>query len=379
MCLPPFRDLLDSSQSLPRLSNPQATDAELVVTRASFFNEPQRLALDRYLEERLDEFRQAADRDERAPRFASIFITDRLGTQLAAAHDEDVASVSIGKNYAHRTYFHGGPVELPEFPRPQEGAQHITATHLSNVFLSSTTKKQKVAIASPILADASPDMPGASGKEFLGIFVLTINLGDFEFFRSSVSQQRDRFAVLVDGRDGADTGTILQHPLFDELLGAKFSLPDVFKEPQYRVPAALLHGKGGLYDDPLGKYPGYGSESQRTKQAAMSGFYAKRWVAAAAPVYSPALDATSNSGLMALVQSDYDGVVGPARELGNQFIRNSLWMLTVVIVISLSLWYIVVRLFREPRSAPRRSIGAAPDSTPLHGMSTLAAPTRRAD
>ena len=80
---------------------------------------------------------------------------------------------------------------------------------------------------------------------------------------------------------------------------------------------------------------------------------------------------------MALVQSDYDGVVGPARELGNQFIRNSLWMLAVVITVSFALWYIVVRMFREQRAATRGKAGTTADSTPLHGISTLAAPTRK--
>ena len=165
-CLPPFRGLLDSSQQLPILSNPQATDAELAQAKKAFFHEPQRLALDRYLEERLDAFRRATERDPRAPQFASIFVTDSLGTQLAAAHEEDVTSQSIGENFAHRTYFYGGAVELPKFSRPQENARHITRTHLSNVFLSNTTKKWKVAISSPILVDASPETPGAGQGVF---------------------------------------------------------------------------------------------------------------------------------------------------------------------------------------------------------------------
>lgn len=380
LCLPTFREVIDSSQQLPKLSSPQVTDAEMQAARAGFLNEPQRLALDHYLEERLAAYRDAARSDSRAPRFASIFVTDQRGTQLAAAHDEDVASQSIGDNFAHRTYFHGGPVELPEFPRPQESPQHITQTHLSNVFKSRTTKKWKVAISSPIYADIDPEMSGTIRKEFLGIFVLTVNLGDFEFFRTAVAEDHTRFAVLVDGREGEDTGTILQHPLFDKLLSVRRALPDAFLEAQYRVPADLLRGEGRVYDDPLGQYGGSGTPEQIEYERQLAAFYARPWIAAASPVQSPSMaNGDTESGLVVLVQADYDGVVGPARELGNQFIRNSLWMLTVVIVISLSLWYIVVRLFREPRSPPRRTIGAAPDSTPLHGMSTLAAPTRRAD
>ena len=207
--------------------------------------------------------------------------------------------------------------------------------------------------------------------------MLTINLGDFEFFRSSVSRNRDQFAVLVDGRDGDDTGTILQHPLFDELRQSGSKLANVFEQSKYRVPPNLIRGEGGMYDDPLGNYPGYGTEEQRAEQVRLARFYSKRWVAAAKPVRSPSLDESTSSGLMALVQSDYDSVVGPARALGNQFIRNSLWMLAVVITVSLALWYIVVRMFREQRSGMHNKASPAADSTPLHGISTLAAPTKQ--
>jgi hypothetical protein len=75
--------------------------------------------------------------------------------------------------------------------------------------------------------------------------------------------------------------------------------------------------------------------------------------------------------LLVVVQSKYQSVVRPARELGQQFIRNSFWMLTVMIAVSLSLWYIVVRLFREPRAGLNRPATPVPESTPLHKMTTV--------
>jgi eukaryotic-like serine/threonine-protein kinase len=366
---PPLFELLGHSQHLAKLSDPQIAEAEIEPTREAFLNEAQRITLDRYLEERLATYRKLAEQDKHAPRFASVFIVDRYGTQVAAAHDEDVQSQSIGKNFAHRTYFHGGPVELPQFPRPQENARHIESTHLSNVFKSTTTKKWKVAVATPIFRERlREDLAPSEEREFMGVLVMTVNLGDFEFFRTTMSPEHNRFAVLVDGRPGDGTGTILQHPLFDELLAERRSLPEEFRETKYRVPADLLAGKGREYDDPLGQF---------RDPLGRAGEYARRWIAATSQVRSPAAAANAESGLVVLVQSDYDAVVRPARQLGNQFIRNSLWMLAVVITVSLALWYIVVRLFRESHRPARPAVRPSAVSEPLHGLPTLPAPTKQ--
>lgn len=363
---PPLFGLLDESRNLAKLSDPQSTEAEIIAAQSQFLNESSRLALDRYLTSRLSVYQRIAKQDRNAPRFASIFITDRFGTQIAAAHDEDIQSESIGKNFAHRTYFHGGSVELPKFHRPQLNARHITAPHLSTVFKSSTTKRWKVAIAAPIFREAlREDLTGTGEKDFMGILVFTVNLGDFEFFRTTMSPDHDRFAVLVDGREGSDAGTVLQHPLHDELLTELPSLPESLFDPEYRVPADLIRGKGREYDDPLGKFPDNLGLAER---------YARRWVAAASRVRSPrAAAGTADSGLVVLVQSDYQSVVRPARRLGQQFVRNSSWMLVVMAAVSLGLWYIVVRTFREPRAGLKRPATPMPESTPLHGMTTIAA------
>jgi hypothetical protein len=43
-----------------------------------------------------------------------------------------------------------------------------------------------------------------------------------------------------------------------------------------------------------------------------------------------------------------------------------------MVTVSLSLWYIVVRLFRESTAGLNRPATPMPISTPLHGMTTLA-------
>jgi serine/threonine protein kinase len=369
---PKFFEVVDTSPNLAILANAQTRESELAPARAAFYEELERRALDSYLLERLKTYQRQAERDERAPRFASIFVTDRVGTQIASAFDDESVSKSIGANWAHRTYFHGGPIELPEFPRPQPNARHIDQTHLSAVFLSTTQKKWKVAISTPIYRE---DPEKAGRQVFEGILVLTVNLGDFEISHTDPSAVRDRFAVLVDGRPGDDQGTILQHPLYEELQADLGFLPQEFFGKEYRVPVALLApGAGQLYEDPLSKYPAATGADVNAKIQALASEYDRQWLAAAAPVLPPiGAGEHSQSGLIVLVQSDYQTAVQPARQLGKKFMRNSFWMLVVMAAVSLGLWYIVVRTFREPRAGLKRRATPTPESTPLHGMTTIAA------
>jgi hypothetical protein len=358
--VPTFVEAL-SSPTLEQLSDPTIPEAELATLREKFKRELERVQLDNYLLQRLRVYAELAEQDPRAPRFASIFLTDRYGTQVAAAFDDDTLPTQIGHSVAYRTYFHGGPVDLPEESRGQLNGGHITRTQLSAVFLSKSQGKWKVAIATPIYRDLD------GHRQFEGVLVLTVNLGTFDLGQSDMAPSENRFAVLVDGRQAAERGTILQHPLLAEVVSTQSTLKEDLQSPRYRVASDILDKQASeSYTDPMGRHP-------------KGGNYNRRWLAAAAPVLPP-VDAGENSqsGLVVIVQSDYASVVGPARELGNQFIRNSLWMLAVVIAVSLALWYIVVRLFREPRAAPR-IVGPTSDSTPLHGMSTLAAPTRKVE
>jgi eukaryotic-like serine/threonine-protein kinase len=355
--LPEFIEVL-SNPALDRLSDPQIKEQDIAPQQQLFRNDPQRMRLDSYLLGRLKSYEKIANEDPRAPRFASIFITDRYGTQVAAAFDDESTGESIGENRAHRTYFHGGPSDLPEFPRVQLNARHIERTHLSAVFLSTTQNIWKIAISTPIVRDVEDH------KQFEGVLALTVSLGDFEISQADLAGSQDRFAVLVDGREGDDQGTILQHPLFAELR-RKRELRDGALNPKYRVPKKVLAGDAAQgYVDPVGQHPA-GSQFDR------------RWLAAAAPVQPPVgAGPYSQSGLIVLVQFDDEAVVRPARQLGDQFIRNSLWMLVVVITVSLSLWYIVVRLFRESHGPERQPLTQPAEQT-LHGMPTLAAPTKR--
>jgi hypothetical protein len=352
------------SPALAKLNDPMTPSGDLESTREQFLAEADRSALERYLESRMAEYQALAKRDWRSPQFASMFVNDRHGTQLASALDDRSAASSVGKNFAYRTYFHGGAEDLPPFERPPENPPHIERTHLSSVFFSTTQKTWKLAISTPIYGDSIND-----AREFQGILVLTVNLGDFQLSAEGTKPGHEQFLVLADARPGPDRGVILHHPLFEDMEVLGNEVPSELLRPEYRVPAVILRGQSLTnYHDPLGRF----KDPHGLAQA-----YARRWLAASAHVLPPAGAAEhSESGLVVVVQSDYQSVVRPARQLGEQFIRNSFWMFVVMITVGLSLWYIVVRTFREPTAGLHRPATPVPESTAMDEASTMTAHPR---
>lgn len=352
-----FYAVAEESAALAKLSDPSTAIDELPALQASFRNESKRGELDRYLEARMAEYRALAEHDARVPHFASMFVTDRNGTQLASAFDDQSISLSIGKNWAHRTYFHGGADELPPADRPPTNPPHIERTHLSAVFFSSSQKRWKIAISSPIVREREGE------RRFEGILVLTVDLGDFEISQAAAAGDHGQLLVLVDARLGLEHGVILHHPLFDKLTGGGKFLPSELLKPEFRVPEALIHGEQQSdYRDPVGRF---------SDREGLAKPYDRRWLAASAPVLPPVgAGENSESGLVVLVQSDYQTVVRPARELGQQFVRNTFWMFVVMLSVSLTLWYIAVRMFREPRAGLNRPATPVPPSTPAHDLTT---------
>ncbi|ADB15287.1 serine/threonine protein kinase [Pirellula staleyi DSM 6068] len=345
-----------TSQRLADLSMHSASDPQATAARQRFVDDSIRQTLNRWLETRMQTYRALADKDRRAPQFASIFLTDPRGTQIAAAHDEEVQSQSIGRNFAHRSYFHGGVDEMEPFDTVPTSPQHIERTFLSGVFKSSTTKQYKIAISTPLYREVD------GVKLFDGVLTITLNLGDFEFSRLS-SPSLDRFAVLVDGRAGEEEGTILQHPLFDQLLTTRKSLPEEFHT--LRVPSEVCQGADApAYFDPLGKHT-LGKDFDR------------QWIAAAAKVRSPSSSAGgAPSGLVVLVQEDYGAVIEPVRQMGSGLLRLGLMATLVVVAVSGGLWGLVVYLFREKRTRIKRRSPMASMPTPQQELPTLVAGAR---
>ncbi len=259
----------------------------------------------------------------------------------------------MGGNFSYRTYFHGGKTD----ERPADGG-HIQRTHLSTVFQSTATGTWKVAISTPVM----------DGDSFLGIVALTVELGRLGEMLGGSEDVR-QFNVLVDGRDGDSRGVILQHPLFMRLLQQQGYLdPEFSTSPQYRV--SLDHwDEQPLYEDPLGRHR-------------LGKTYRRHWVAANRPVLlDPSEDPSDaqdvgdrDTGLIVIVQEDYDQAAAPIHNLARSLVRQGLLAFTVVVLVVGVLWYFVTRALRDPNEAIRRKVAAHSNPTTLHQMETVELP-----
>jgi serine/threonine protein kinase len=315
--------------ALRRLSEPRMSDAEFEELQRSFRDDERRLALHQYVESRLRHYLDTVIPNRPLTKFASIFVLDARGTMLAAAYDDEVVGDNVGQNFAHRAYFHGGPNELPASPRPLDTAQPLNNTHLSPVFHSSFTNRLKIAISTPIVLELNDQ------STTVGVLVMTVNHGDFGYFRSATASSSERFAVLVDGRPGPERGSILVHPFINQMAAESGRPPIDLRE--LRVPTDVLDEElnadsARRYQDPVARHPQGAS-------------YRRDWLAAAAQVelWVSEDEAWKPSGLIVLVQEASDDVIAPVRQLGSRLLREALAAFAVVIGLSILQWYFVSR------------------------------------
>jgi len=290
---------------------------------------------------------QLLDADENR-HVASWFVTDANGVQVASVFASAQSKDTVGRYYGYRTYFHGGLVDLAPGERPGDGA-HVKSTHLSAVILSTATNTLKVALSAPIYR---------SSGTFAGIVALTVEVGRFvEDFEGNEEQ----FAVLVDDREGEYRGAILQHPLFDTLLDKGKDLPSL---KEYSVD--LGDPRDGSvrpltrYEDPLGQHPD-------------GGMYDRRWIAAKSAVSLRRDNLDSDSGLVVVVQEDYNAAIAPVYQLGERLFREGLIALGVVIGVVVLLGYFVAKTFGDPAGMAMRHYVQRSDSTTIESMATLPA------
>lgn len=139
----------------------------------------------------------------------SWFVCDAAGIQVARLPVAD----TIGTNFAHRDYFHGGEADLP----PGTAAAPLKEVHRSSVYKSTTTGKLKVAFSAPIWNGP----PGREGRTCLGVLVMAFDVG--VLFRSidaigGWNASRNSFVVaVIDLRDDriegeAKPGLMLENP-----------------------------------------------------------------------------------------------------------------------------------------------------------------------
>ena len=132
-----------------------------------------------------------------------------------------------------------------------------------------------------------------------------------------------------------------------------------------RVPEEFLDSDADrLYVDPLSQH----EEGKR---------YDGNWIAAVESVRAPSVPGvaydpkTEDTGLDVLVQSKYDEVIRPVRQLSERLLRNIVLMLAVVIIAGVGMWALALRVFRDPDRPRPMAEGREP--TPVHKMATLTA------
>ena len=296
-------------EMMDRLNEVGISEAEAEPLREEFRNHPARLALEAALARAIPAYVEAPND------VASWFLCDDRGLSTVRLP----APTTVGRNYAWRSFFHGGPADLDHSWRagPEE---RLRQTALSAVFRSQATNHWIVAVSAPVFAD-SPQ------NEFLGVVALTVELGRFVELEGSPSQ----FAVLVDWRDGPQKGVIIQHPLFHQLISEQGKLPDRFQD--YRLTPAHLPDTPARqrdYRDPLAA-------------DAEGAPYDRPWLAHMAPVQVRGAD----TGWVIIVQEAYDVAIGRTlQQLRLGLIHYGLIALALVGLVMVVLWIAATRLSR---------------------------------
>ena len=274
---------------------------------------------------------------------ASWFFCDARGFSAVRRPE----SGTIGRNFAWRSYLHGGSGDWEEWRRPTRAELEESwrpkkpgdakPVRLSAIFPSQATGQWIVAVSTAVFdlpsqrdLDEAPNGRASEG-EFLGVVALTVEVGRFAELRGRENHVKDQFAVLVDRREGENQGVILQHPLFDRMLEEQGRLPNRFKNR--RVESGELPDK-----DNLRQQQDYGDPLADDRDG---GEYRRRWLARMEPIRVRGED----TGLVVIVQEAYDAAIGSTlNDLKAGLVRRGLIALSLVVLVMISLWWFATRV-----------------------------------
>jgi eukaryotic-like serine/threonine-protein kinase len=303
-------DKPEVKQLLIELSKPELDDADRAELRNRFRADADRLALQDLLAEMIP-LSMRPQEDEEA---ASWFFCDARGISTARIGRGD----TLGRNFAWRSYFHGGLEDQEESWQP-EPEEHIAGPTLSAVFRSHATARWVVAVSAPVY-DPGPE------EQFLGVVALTVEVGKFV----DLPGLQQQFAVLVDCRPGENEGVILFHPLFKQFLAEQQKLPDRFKD--YRLKNQDLPDENHIehqryYADPL-------AVDEK------GGDYQGQWLARMEPVTVRGWQ----TGWVVIVQQAYETAIGSTlADLQSELIRYGLAALAAIALVMTGLWTFTMR------------------------------------
>ncbi len=316
-------------------------------------NSPERIRLESYAEQRLSAMIAKESDGNRGAIFNTLIVSESRGAIVAIAftsEEEALATSPVGGNFAWRSYFNGERAD-GDRQRPAREYKATRKTHLSVSFRSTSTGAWKVGVSTPVWNREDLEEDGETpraGAIPLGVFVITINLGDFELLsRTTEEPPADpekapiRFAALVDGRDGNQKGTLLQHPHIPAIQKMdRETMKTVFRMPQIPLPLLeRLQADGGIgiydYQDPAAEFE---------KGTRFEG----GWLASIEQVSLPRMpgleEGRTKSDLWILVQEPNRFVDAPIETLGDQLQRESFIELGTLLLVVVVLWYFVFRL-----------------------------------
>jgi hypothetical protein len=133
------------------------------------------------------------------------FVTDASGRQLARYPKGS----SVGKNYAHRDYFHGKGIDLP--PDQGKGQKPIDRPWISNVYLSDVRGSgYRIGISVPVFQSGRPH----PGEQPIAVLAMSVKASAFHVLSN---------AVLIDLRSDVvgkseQKGLIIYHNKLTSLM-----------------------------------------------------------------------------------------------------------------------------------------------------------------
>jgi serine/threonine protein kinase len=323
-----LREVLTDEDLTPlrnQLTDPNQNEASsLDLTRTQLIDNEKRIQLDELLKVQMTR--------ANVPAAASWFVCDESGLQIASAFDTESASVTVGRNYAFRSYFQIENRDLKDpttdrydVPMNIADRQHITQSHMSQFFISQATNVYKVAFSTPLYVD----------DKFAGIVACTVNMGDFiEFQNSDI-----HYAMLVEGRAGKNRGVILEHPLFNQFRSRNEPLPVGLSN--HKVDLDEVDNGYVAFVDPLSAEP-------------LGKSYDKDWIAAKSEVKrrnqsNREIVERKPTGLIVLTMEDKNAVLAPVNQLSTTLLQIGFAALAVITVLAICFWYWVMRSLRESR------------------------------
>jgi len=353
-----------------------ARDPQIVNTLSAMENDPQMHAVLTGLgdpEEVKKRFNELADQLRKAPEITALqdrlkffdremlaenqrsdswFITDARGVLVAHWYAHEGL---LGHNYAASSYFYGGSTDQPADWQPAPD-QHIQKTHLSAAHESSSTGLWVVSISTPVF---KVDEKDPNQKQFMGVIGVSFQLATN--FINLLEEDR-QFPVLVDVREGAHNGLILQHPLLQKLRKESDAHLERFvNDGKYRIsPDVVSQLKEGTadYRDPLA------SDEEGTD-------YRQRYLAAEAPI--ELLEGEGRnlheapSGWVIIVQDPYEEAIGTTlTQLRASLLGSGLVALVVIGLVILGLWWFVLRIVESPAQWQPTMALSKPDAETVH-------------